>query len=73
MAGAARRSRARPHMTELWVALALLLVLEGIPPFLSPQALRRTLLVLTELTDAQLRFAGMTSMLLGLVLLYLVH
>lgn len=60
-------------MTDLWVALALVLVLEGILPFLAPQALRRTLLALSELGDAQLRFAGLTSMLAGLVLLYLVH
>jgi len=60
-------------MTELWVAVALLLVLEGILPFLAPQALRRTLLALSELGDAQLRFAGLTSMLIGLGLLYIVH
>jgi uncharacterized protein YjeT (DUF2065 family) len=60
-------------MTELWLALALLLVIEGIPPFLSPQSLRRALLSLAELSDAQLRFAGLTSMLIGLVLLYVVH
>lgn len=60
-------------MTELWIAVALLLVIEGIPPFLAPQALRRAFLALAELGDAQLRFAGLTSMLIGLVLLYLVH
>jgi uncharacterized protein YjeT (DUF2065 family) len=58
---------------ELWVALALLLILEGALPFLSPSGLRRALLALSELSDAQLRFAGLTSMLLGLLLLYLVR
>lgn len=58
---------------DFWGALALLLVLEGILPFLNPAGLRRTLLVLCELTDTQLRFAGITSMLLGLLLLYFVR
>ncbi len=60
-------------LRELWVALALLLIVEGIFPFLSPQGLRRALLALSEFSDAQLRFAGITSMLLGLVLLYLLR
>lgn len=58
---------------DLTVALALLLVLEGIFPFINPGALRRMLMALGELRDAQLRFAGLTSMLLGLALLYIVH
>jgi uncharacterized protein len=57
---------------ELGLALALLLVVEGILPFANPAGLRRLLMALVELTDAQLRFAGLTSMLLGLVLLYVV-
>lgn len=55
---------------DLWVALALLLVIEGIFPFLNPVGLRRLMESLTNLSDAQLRFAGLTSMLLGLILLY---
>lgn len=55
---------------DLGVALALLLVVEGILPFANPTGLRRLLIALVELTDAQLRFAGLTSMLLGLLLLY---
>ncbi|MBI5613161.1 MAG: DUF2065 domain-containing protein [Gammaproteobacteria bacterium] len=58
---------------DFWGALALLLVLEGILPFLNPAGLRRVLLAVCDLTDAQLRFAGITSMLLGLVLLYVVR
>lgn len=55
---------------DLGVALALLLVIEGVLPFLNPAGLRRMLGAISELNDGQLRFAGMTSMLLGLVLLY---
>lgn len=58
---------------DLTVALALLLVLEGIFPFISPGALRRALASLSEMRDTQLRFAGLTSMLLGLALLYIVN
>ena len=58
---------------ELWVALALMLVLEGIVPFLSPDALRRMLQVMAAMDDHSLRMAGLVSMLAGLGLLYLVH
>ena len=57
---------------DLGVALALFLVLEGILPFLSPHAVRRILETVANLNDNQLRFAGLSSMLLGLVLLYAV-
>ena len=58
---------------ELGIAVALLLVLEGIFPFLNPPGLRRALLALSELNDQQLRFAGLSSMLIGLVLLYIIN
>jgi len=57
----------------LGIGLALFLVLEGILPFLNPQGLRRMLEVISKLSDAQLRFAGLTSMLIGLVLLYAIN
>jgi uncharacterized protein YjeT (DUF2065 family) len=55
----------------LWTALALLLVLEGLFPFISPAGWRRTFAKLMELRDGQLRFFGLTCMLLGLVTLWL--
>ena len=58
---------------ELWLALALLLILEGAVPFLSPEGLRRALMAIQKLTDQTLRFAGLTSMLIGVVLLYVVN
>ena len=57
---------------DLLIAISLLLVLEGIYPFISPDGWRRMMLVLSQLTDQQLRFAGLTSMLAGLLLLYVV-
>jgi len=58
---------------ELWIALALLLIVEGIFPFLSPDRVRKALAAIHQLSDSQLRFAGMTSMLVGVVLLYLIN
>jgi uncharacterized protein YjeT (DUF2065 family) len=55
-----------------WAALALMLVLEGLFPFLSPGGWRQTFLRLMQLKDGQLRFFGLTSILIGLVLLWMV-
>ena len=51
-------------------ALALMLVIEGILPFSAPRAWRETFKRLIEMTDGQIRFAGLMSMMIGLVLLY---
>ena len=58
---------------SLLSALALMLVIEGLLPFLVPGAWRDTFRRLIELGDGQLRFIGLTSMLLGLILLYFVR
>lgn len=50
-------------------AIALMLVLEGILPFLSPQTWREAFKKLTEINDSQIRFVGLTSMLAGILLL----
>ena len=55
----------------LLIALALLLIIEGLLPFLAPGFWRETFRRLTEMSDGQLRFIGLTSMLAGLLLLYL--
>ena len=59
--------------TSLLAALALMLVLEGILPFLAPSLWRETFRKMTEMSDGQLRFVGLTSMLGGLMLLYLMN
>lgn len=56
----------------LLIAFALMLVLEGILPFLLPSIWRDTFKKLTETGDNQTRFIGLTSMLLGIGLLYIV-
>jgi uncharacterized protein YjeT (DUF2065 family) len=50
-------------------AVALMLVLEGLLPFLSPSRWRTMFERATRLSDGQIRFFGLSSMLIGLVLL----
>jgi uncharacterized protein YjeT (DUF2065 family) len=57
----------------LLLAFALMLVIEGILPFLVPTLWRDTFRRLTEMSDGQIRFVGLTSMLVGLLLMYLVR
>ena len=59
--------------TILLTALALMLVIEGVLPFLMPALWRQTFRRLTEMSDGQIRFIGLTSMLAGLLLLYIVR
>lgn len=58
---------------DLGAALALVLVLEGIMPFLNPGAVRRALALMAQTSDAVLRATGAASMLLGVVVLYLIN
>ncbi len=58
---------------DLGVAIALLLILEGIFPFINPSGMRRTLQAISQLPDQPIRFAGLASMLLGLILLYIIN
>jgi hypothetical protein len=58
---------------ELGIALCLVLVLEGLLPFLSPRAWRGMVDGATRMDDRALRIAGLSSMLVGTVLLYIVH
>lgn len=57
----------------LLTAIALMLVIEGVLPFLVPSLWRETFRRLTELSDGQIRFIGLTSMVGGLLLLYIVR
>ena len=60
-------------MGDIIVAgLALMLVIEGILPFTAPRFWREAFRKFTELSDGQIRFAGLASMIAGLVLLFFV-
>jgi uncharacterized protein YjeT (DUF2065 family) len=54
------------------MAIALMLVLEGMMPFLSPKIWREAFRKMIEMDDGQIRFMGLTTMLIGLLLLFIV-
>lgn len=54
---------------SLLMAFGLMLVLEGVLPFLAPRTWRQTFQRMIALNDGQLRFVGLASMLGGLLLL----
>jgi uncharacterized protein len=59
-------------MSDIVVAaIALMLVIEGILPFTSPRIRRETFRKLTEMSDGQIRFGGLISMVVGLAILFL--
>jgi hypothetical protein len=53
-----------------WLAGALVLVIEGLFPFLSPAGWRRMFVQILQLNDGQLRFFGMCSILAGTLLIW---
>lgn len=57
--------------STLLLAFALMLVLEGLMPFLAPAAWRETFRRLIQFSDGQIRFVGLTSVLVGLIILTL--
>jgi uncharacterized protein len=58
---------------DLLTALALVLVIEGIVPFVSPQSLRRMLENVSRIDDRTLRLTGLVSMICGVIMLYVVR
>ena len=58
---------------ELAVAFCLMLVIEGIIPFISPGRWRKMLLMLDQIDDNSMRMIGLGSMLIGTVLLLLIN
>ncbi len=60
-------------MQDVLTALALILIIEGVLPFLSPRTLRKALFSIVQNNDKQLRLTGFLTMLAGLLLLYWVR
>ena len=56
-------------MDDLIRAIALVLVIEGILPFLSPNGWRQTMLQAARMPDRTLRYLGLGSMVLGVIIL----
>jgi uncharacterized protein YjeT (DUF2065 family) len=59
--------------SDLLAALAILLVLEGLLPFLNPAATRRVMAQLVQMAERELRIAGLVSVGAGLLLLFFVR
>lgn len=55
------------------IAIALMLILEGMMPFLSPRTWREAFKKLIEMGDGQIRFIGLSAMMVGLLLLMLLN
>ncbi len=58
---------------DLWVALALMMVIEGILPFVNPAMVRKMLWAVLQMDDHSMRVGGLISMLIGVATLYLVN
>jgi len=58
---------------EFWIAIALLLVLEGLLPAAAPNLFRRLLISLVQMDEHSIRISGLVSMVLGALLLYLIR
>jgi uncharacterized protein YjeT (DUF2065 family) len=58
------------NWTDLRAALALVLVFEGLMPFISPDGFKRSMAQIQEIPDQALRIMGLISMIVGVVLLY---
>jgi len=58
---------------SLWAAFALVLVVEGLLPLVAPQVWRESFRKLVQLTDGQLRFIGLASIVIGLAAFWLIR
>lgn len=58
---------------DFFAAIALVLVIEGMLPFLKPEMWRRTIGRIADKPDTALRIMGLLSMLMGVALLYIVR
>ena len=58
------------NLSDLAAAFGLFLVLEGIAPFVNPQGVKRAVARLAEMRERELRIAGLGSMLVGVLILF---
>ena len=56
--------------TTFFLALALVLIIEGVLPFLAPSLWRDVFRRIIQMSDGQIRFVGLSSMLIGVLILY---
>ena len=60
-------------LQELGIALCLMLVLEGIIPFIQPAGWRKAVSYISRVDDSTMRLLGLVSMVLGTTMLYIIH
>ena len=58
---------------DFWAALALVLVLEGLIPFVSPGGYRNMVQQMAAMPDQMLRYVGLGLIAAGIIALYLVR
>lgn len=59
-------------MTEFWAALALVMVIEGLLPAISPRAYRKAMLSMAQMDSRSMRITGLVSMIAGALFLYFI-
>jgi uncharacterized protein len=63
----------RLDWTDLFAALAIVCIIEGVMPFINPAGMKRLLSRIASLEDRDMRIAGFISMAVGLTILFLVR
>ncbi len=58
-------------LSDLWAAIALVLVIEGLLPALSPRTYRKAMVAMTAMDERSMRITGLVSMIAGALFLYL--
>ena len=61
------------YWTEILTAVALVLVIEGMLPFVRPRRYKQLVAQIVQLSDNQLRLFGLSAMIIGIVLLFVVR
>jgi uncharacterized protein YjeT (DUF2065 family) len=61
------------YWTEIVTAVALLLIIEGMLPFVGPDRYKRLVAQVAQLSDNQLRMVGLSAMIAGLLILFFVR
>lgn len=58
-------------MYEFWAALALVMVIEGLLPAISPRMYRKAMLSVAQMDSRSIRITGLVSMIAGAIFLYI--
>lgn len=59
------------HWSDLWSALALVMVIEGLLPAISPRVYRKAMLSMAQMDSRSIRITGLVTMIAGALFLYL--